>query len=80
MRINTRQHFFLKASTPGSASVTLAQAGTTLTASQQFNYDAALTANINSVSPSSSSVTGMCTVKSRFVSCKSYVQLEVAFH
>ncbi|XP_048777455.2 fibrocystin-L-like isoform X3 [Ostrea edulis] len=46
------------ASTPGSASVTLAQAGTTLTASQQFNYDAALTANINSVSPSSSSVTG----------------------
>ncbi|XP_061189118.1 fibrocystin-L-like [Saccostrea echinata] len=46
------------ASTPGSASVTLTQSGVTLTASQQFNYDASLTSNINSVSPSTSSVTG----------------------
>ena len=48
----------LKASSPGSAAVTLAQSGTNYVATQQFTYDAALTANIASVSPASSSVTG----------------------
>ena len=48
----------LKASSPGSAAVTLAQSGTNYVATQQFTYDSALTANIASVSPASSSVTG----------------------
>lgn len=56
--IHTLFFFPLKASTPGSASMTLTQTGTTLTATQQFTYDMALTANVATVSPTSSSVTG----------------------